>query len=100
MRITRVLTAALAAVMVVACAPPQASNNSQPQQSGETTGELKVWLFQEASNAPKEAAVAEAKKEFEAAHAGVTVNVEYLPVDGRATRFNGAFNDKNSAPDV
>src|SRR5262249_24105886 len=31
---------------------------------------------------------------------GVTVSVEYLPVDGRATRFNGAFNDKNSAPDV
>ena len=38
----------------------------------------------------------EAKAEFEAAHQGAKVTVEYLPVDGRATRFNGAFNDKNS----
>ncbi len=107
MRIAPVLAAAvLGAVVVAGCAPPQASNN-QPQQTapsgqpvGEMTGELKVWLFQEAANGPKEAAVSEAKREFEAAHAGVTVNVEYLPVDGRAPRFNGAFNDKNSAPDV
>lgn len=107
MRIAPVVaTAAVLAAVIAGCAPPQASNN-QPQQTGsagapvgEMTGELKVWLFQEASNAPKEAAVNEAKKEFEAAHAGVTVSVEYLPVDGRATRFNGAFNDKNSAPDV
>jgi N,N'-diacetylchitobiose transport system substrate-binding protein len=105
MRIAPVVAVALAAV-IMGCAPPQASNN-QPAQTGaagqpigEMTGELKVWLFQEAANAPKEAAVNEAKKEFEAAHAGVTVSVEYLPVDGRATRFNGAFNDKNSAPDV
>ncbi|HEV2782611.1 MAG TPA: extracellular solute-binding protein [Actinophytocola sp.] len=98
MRVARALAAAVLGAAVIACAPPQASNN-QPQQ-GEPTGELKVWLFQEASNGPKEAAVDEATKEFEAAHPGVTVNVEYLPVDGRATRFNGAFNDKNSAPDV
>ena len=44
--------------------------------------------------------VGEAKTEFEKAHPGVTVNVEYLPVDTRATRFNGAFNDPASAPDV
>src|SRR5947207_11903234 len=99
MRTTRVLPAARL-LAVTACAPPQASSNNQPQRGGETTGELKVWLFQEASNAPKEATVNEAKTEFEAAHAGVTVNVEYLPVDTRAARFNGAFNDKNSAPDV
>ena len=109
MRIARVLAAAVlgaVGIATVGCAPPQASNN-QPQQTGaagqpigDMTGELKVWLFQEASNGPKEAAVNEAKQEFEAAHAGVTVKVEYLPVDGRATRFNGAFNDKNSAPDV
>jgi N,N'-diacetylchitobiose transport system substrate-binding protein len=106
MRIKGVLVAATVGALVVGCGPPQASNN-QPQQTGaagqpvgEMTGEVKVWLFQEASNAPKEAAVAEAKKEFEAAHQGVTVTVEYLPVDGRANRFNGAFNDKNSSPDV
>jgi N,N'-diacetylchitobiose transport system substrate-binding protein len=106
MDVRRVLLAAALGALVVGCAPPQAANN-QPQQTGsagqpvgEMTGELKVWLFQEASNGPKETVVNEAKKEFEAAHAGVTVSVEYLPVDGRATRFNGAFNDKNSAPDV
>ncbi|MEV4315128.1 extracellular solute-binding protein [Actinocrispum sp. NPDC049592] len=106
MKIKGVLAAAVAGALVVGCGPPQAANN-QPQQSGaagqpvgEMTGDLKVWLFQEASNAPKEATVAEAKKEFEAAHQGVTVTVEYLPVDGRANRFNGAFNDKNSSPDV
>jgi N,N'-diacetylchitobiose transport system substrate-binding protein len=107
MRIARVLAAAVVlGAVITGCAPPQANNN-QPQQTGaagqavgEMTGTLKVWLFQEASNGPKEAAVNEAKQEFEAAHSGVTVSVEYLPVDGRATRFNGAFNDKNSAPDV
>jgi N,N'-diacetylchitobiose transport system substrate-binding protein len=107
MRIGSAVAVTVAVATVIAgCAPPQASDN-QPAQTGaagqpvgELTGELKVWLFQEASNAPKEAAVNEAKREFEAAHAGVTVSVEYLPVDGRATRFNGAFNDKSSAPDV
>jgi N,N'-diacetylchitobiose transport system substrate-binding protein len=102
----RIVAVAALGVLAIACAPPQASNDN-PQQTaaagetvGETTGELKVWLFQEASNAAKEAVVIEAKTEFEKKHPGVTVNVEYLPVDGRATRFNGAFNDKASAPDV
>ncbi|CAM3398512.1 extracellular solute-binding protein [Kibdelosporangium persicum] len=106
MKIKGVLAAAAVGALVVACGPPQAANN-QPQQTGnagqpvgEMTGELKVWLFQEASNGPKEAVVNEAKQEFEAAHQGVKVTVEYLPVDGRASRFNGAFNDKNSSPDV
>ncbi|TDV55270.1 extracellular solute-binding protein [Actinophytocola oryzae] len=102
----RILAVAALGVVAIACAPPQASNDN-PQQTGAagatigaTTGDLRVWLFQEAANAPKEAVVTEAKAEFEKAHPGVTVNVEYLPVDGRATRFNGAFNDKTSAPDV
>jgi N,N'-diacetylchitobiose transport system substrate-binding protein len=91
--------AAVIVVAITACAPPQAENANGPG-GDETTGELKVWLFAEASNGPKEAVVDEAVAEFEAAHDGVTVNVEYLPVDGRATRFNGAFNDPASAPDV
>ena len=99
MRFRRTLAVAALGTLAIACAPPQASNDTG-QQSEETTGELRVWLFQEASNAAKEAVVDEAKAEFEKAHDGVTVNVEYLPVDGRATRFNGAFNDKASAPDV
>lgn len=102
----RVLTAAALGLLVVGCAPPQATDSQQDQTAaaGETigamTGELRVWLFQEASNAAKEAVIEEAKAEFEAAHQDVTVSLEYLPVDGRATRFNGAFNDKSSAPDI
>lgn len=99
MRIRLGLVVAAAGLLAIGCAPPQAEQTEQTG-AGETTGELKVWLFQEASNAPKEAVVDAAVKEFEAAHDGVTVAVEYLPVDGRATRFNGAFNDKASAPDV
>ncbi|GAB3445160.1 extracellular solute-binding protein [Actinophytocola sediminis] len=95
-----IVTAATAfALFAAACAPPQADSPGA-QDGGETTGELTVWLFQEASNDPKAAVVDEAVAEFEAAHDGVTVNIEYLPVDGRATRFNGAFNDPASAPDV
>jgi len=99
MRFRHLLTATAVGLLAIGCAPPQAANSTKTG-AGETTGELTVWLFQEAANAPKEAVVAEAVTEFEAAHDGVTVNVEYLPVDGRATRFNGAFNDKASAPDV
>jgi N,N'-diacetylchitobiose transport system substrate-binding protein len=106
MALRRMVAVAALGALVIACAPPQASNDN-PRQTGAagetigaTTGELKVWLFQEASNAAKEAVITEAKAAFEKAHKGVTVNVEYLPVDGRATRFNGAFNDKASAPDV
>jgi N,N'-diacetylchitobiose transport system substrate-binding protein len=99
MRLRPLLTALAVGLLAIGCTPPQAENTTRTG-AGETTGELTVWLFQEASNAPKEQVVAAAVKEFEAAHDGVTVNVEYLPVDGRATRFNGAFNDKASAPDV
>ena len=99
MRFRRTLAVAALGALAIGCAPPQASNDTA-QQSDETTGELRVWLFQEASNAAKEAVVDEARAEFEKAHPGVTVNVEYLPVDTRATRFNGAFNDPASAPDV
>lgn len=99
MRFRHACATVLVVTVVAACAPPQADNTGD-QGGGETTGELTVWLFQEASNGPKEAVVDRAVAEFEQAHEGVTVNVEYLPVDGRAPRFNGAFNDPASAPDV
>jgi N,N'-diacetylchitobiose transport system substrate-binding protein len=106
MRFRRTLAVAALGALAIGCAPPQAADDN-PRQTGapgeavgESTGELRVWLFQEASNTAKEAVVDEAIAEFEEAHDGVTVNVEYLPVDGRATRFNGAFNDEASAPDV
>jgi N,N'-diacetylchitobiose transport system substrate-binding protein len=99
MRFRRAVAAVVLGALV-GCAPPQASTGDQGGRPDETTGELRVWLFQEASNEPKEAVVEEAVAEFEGAHEGVTVDVEYLPVDGRASRFNGAFNDPDSAPDV
>ena len=59
MKIKGVLAAAAVGALVIACGPPQAANN-QPQQTGnagqpvgEMTGELKVWLFQEAANGPR-----------------------------------------------
>ncbi len=106
MKFRRKLAVAALGLLVLGCAPPQAADDN-PRQTGEagetigaTTGELRVWLFQEAANTAKEAVVDEAKAEFEAAHDDVTVSVEYLPVDGRAARFNGAFNDKASSPDI
>lgn len=106
MSIRRIATVTVLGVLAIGCAPPQASNTTRQQTAaagetvGATTGELRVWLFQEPANDPKEAVVDEATAEFEHAHPGVTVNVEYLPVDTRASRFNGAFNDPASTPDV
>ncbi|MEV6905663.1 extracellular solute-binding protein [Amycolatopsis sp. NPDC051071] len=96
---TRVLIAGLAALgLVSACAPAQ----NAPAASGgdEKTGTVRVWLFDEANRAPKEAAVKEAIAEFKAAHSGVEVDVQWVPVEGRADKFSGAFNDPASAPDV
>jgi len=94
----RAIAAAAIIATATACAPPQADTSGDG--GDRTTGQLKVWLFQETSNGPKEGVVDQAVAEFEAAHDDVTVDVEYLPVDGRASRFNGAFNDPDSAPDV
>lgn len=96
---TRVLIAGLAALGLVAgCAPAQ----NAPAASGgdEKSGTVRVWLFDEANRAPKEAAVKEAIAEFKAAHSGVEVDVQWIPVEGRADKFSGAFNDPGSAPDV
>ncbi len=95
---TRFLFASLALGLVAGCAPTQ----STPAGSGgdEKTGTVRVWLFDEASRAPKEAAVKEAIAEFKAAHSGVEVDVQWIPVEGRADKFSGAFNDPASAPDV
>jgi N,N'-diacetylchitobiose transport system substrate-binding protein len=83
---------------VAACGPPQAAPIGPA--TDETTGTVKVWLFQEANNAPKEAVVAEAVNEFQAAHQGVTVDVQYIATESRAERMTGAFNDPGNAPDV
>lgn len=95
----RRLAPLLAAVLAVgACAP----STAQPTGGDDKTGTLRVWLFDEAGRAPKEALVKEAVAEFTAAHRGVTVDVSYLATDAaaRAAKFKGAFNDPASAPDV
>jgi N,N'-diacetylchitobiose transport system substrate-binding protein len=99
MKITRTIAAVLvAASTAVACAPTQ----SAPADEGGNaqTGPLRVWLFDEANRAPKEAVVNEAIAEFEAAHEGVSVDVQWVAVEGRADKFSGAFNDPSNAPDV
>ncbi|QUH04372.1 extracellular solute-binding protein [Saccharopolyspora erythraea] len=91
-----VITAACA--MLAACGPPQVDQSATA--ADERTGTLRVWLFDEADRTPKQATVDEAVREFEAAHQGVEVDVQYISVDTRSQRFTGAFNDPASAPDV
>ncbi|MFD5832020.1 extracellular solute-binding protein [Streptomyces collinus] len=89
---------ALAALLATACAPQTSSNSSSGKD--EKTGTLRVWLFQEVGNAPKEKVVDSVVAGFEKAHKGTKVDVEYIPVDTRAQRVKAAFNDPASAPDV
>lgn len=88
----------LALVLLLgACAP----STAQPTESGdEKTGTLRVWLFDEANRSAKEAVIAEAVKEFEAAHSGVKVDVSYIATETRAEKYKGALNDPDSAPDI
>ncbi|WP_435600478.1 extracellular solute-binding protein [Streptomyces sp. C10-9-1] len=88
---------ALAGLAATACAPATSSGASQ--EDGRT-GTLRVWLFREVGNAPKEKVVDAAVAGFVKAHEGVDVRVEYIPVETRAERIKAAFNDPESAPDV
>ncbi|KOG51463.1 ABC transporter substrate-binding protein [Streptomyces griseoflavus] len=96
-------TAARAAALVLAvataagCAPSTSGGGAKEDTK---TGTLRVWLFQEVNNKPKEAAVAKAVADFKAAHRGTDVRVDYIPVDTRAQRIKAAFSDPKSAPDV
>jgi N,N'-diacetylchitobiose transport system substrate-binding protein len=94
----RLLPVVAGLALLAGCAPTQ----SAPAGAGadDKTGTVRVWLFDEANRAPKEAAVKEAIAEFKAAHAGVEVDVQWVPVEGRADKFSGAFNDPANAPDV
>ncbi|WP_171114139.1 MULTISPECIES: extracellular solute-binding protein [unclassified Streptomyces] len=91
--------AAVAAVLVTAACAPQTSGNSTSGKD-EQTGTLRVWLFQEVNNKPKEQVVQSVVDGFEKAHEGTEVTVEYIPVETRAQRIKAAFNDPASAPDV
>ncbi|MEU3143557.1 MULTISPECIES: extracellular solute-binding protein [unclassified Streptomyces] len=90
---------ALAAVIATAACAPRTSGDSSSGQD-ERTGPLRVWLFQEVNNAPKEKVVESVVAGFEKAHDGTEVTVEYIPVETRAERIKAAFNDPKSAPDL
>ncbi|MDK0519761.1 extracellular solute-binding protein [Streptomyces sp. ML-6] len=92
-----VATLVLAGLTATACAP-QTSDTAA--EGDEKTGTLRVWLFQEVGNKPKEQVVDAAVAEFEKSHEGAEVEVEYIPVDTRAQRIKAAFNDPRSAPDL
>ncbi|ONI81729.1 ABC transporter substrate-binding protein [Saccharothrix sp. ALI-22-I] len=94
-----VVAAVVGAAVLAGCAPVQ-SGGTAPTGVDEQTGQLRVWLFDEVNRGPKEAVVKEAITEFQQAHQGVTVDVQYIQVQTRAERFKAAFSDPKSAPDV
>jgi N,N'-diacetylchitobiose transport system substrate-binding protein len=93
-----VLLAAVCSAALAGCAP--VTSGPAAQTGDVQTGQLRVWLFDEVNRGPKEAVVKEAVTEFQAAHSGVTVDVQYIQVQTRAERFKAAFSDPKSAPDV
>jgi N,N'-diacetylchitobiose transport system substrate-binding protein len=87
----------LAGLTATACAPSTADNSAKEDDK---TGTLRVWLFQEVDNKPKQQVVDGVVAGFEKEHSGVKVDVTYIPVDTRAQKIKAAFNDPKSAPDV
>ncbi|MGW7209077.1 extracellular solute-binding protein [Streptomyces sp. NPDC054837] len=92
------LAVLLTALVVTACAPQTSTNSSSDKD--EKTGTLRVWLFQEVGNKPKEKVVDSVVTAFRKAHKDTKVDVEYIPIETRAQRVKAAFNDPKSAPDV
>ncbi|MFE9686101.1 extracellular solute-binding protein [Streptomyces sp. NPDC006285] len=87
----------VAGLTATACAP-ESSDNSGGKD--EKSGTLRVWLFQEVGNAPKEKVVDRVVTAFEKSHEGTKVDVQYIPVETRAEKIKAAFNDPKSAPDL
>lgn len=98
MKLSARLVAVAAALATAACAPQTSGNSSSDKD--EKTGTLRVWLFQEVNNKPKEQVVDSVLAAFEKAHEDTDVTVEYIPVETRAQRIKAAFNDPESAPDL
>ncbi|MYR57631.1 extracellular solute-binding protein [Streptomyces sp. SID625] len=92
------LLAAAAVVTATACAPQTSDNSSSGKD--EKSGTVRLWMFQEVNNKPKEQVVAQVLADFRTAHKDTKVTVEYIPVETRAQRIKAAFNDPKSAPDV
>ncbi|WP_327435976.1 extracellular solute-binding protein [Streptomyces sp. NBC_01201] len=102
MKLSARIAAPAAALVLVgltatACAPQTSDTSSEGDKK---TGTLRVWLFQEVGNKPKQKVVDAAVADFEKSHEGAEVEVEYIPVDTRAQRIKAAFNDPKSAPDL
>ncbi|MEV7720253.1 extracellular solute-binding protein [Streptomyces sp. NPDC088184] len=87
----------LAGLTATGCAPQTSDTGAK---GDEKTGTLRVWLFQEVGNKPKEQVVDAAVADFKKAHKDAKVEIEYIPVDTRAQRIKAAFNDPGSAPDL
>ncbi|MFF3056282.1 extracellular solute-binding protein [Streptomyces sp. NPDC057909] len=87
----------LAGLTATACAPQTSDTGAK---GDEKSGTLRVWLFQEVGNKPKEQVVDAAVADFERTHKGAKAEIEYIPVDTRAQRIKAAFNDPKSAPDL
>ncbi|MFG3494433.1 extracellular solute-binding protein [Streptomyces sp. NPDC047917] len=88
---------ALTLALAAACAP-QTSDTAADKD--DKSGTLRVWLFQEVDNKPKERVVDAAVAAFEKRHRDTDVQIEYIPVETRAQRVKAAFNDPASAPDL
>ncbi|WP_406731854.1 extracellular solute-binding protein [Streptomyces sp. NBC_01794] len=88
---------ALAGLTATACAPQTSDNRATKD---EKSGTLRVWLFQEVNNKPKEQVVDAAVAAFGKKHKDAKVEVEYIPVETRAQKIKAAFNDPRSAPDL
>ncbi|MFE6957882.1 extracellular solute-binding protein [Streptomyces sp. NPDC057696] len=86
-----------ALALATACAPGTSDKGSA---GDDKNGTLRVWLFQEVNNQPKQKVVDAAVAAFEKSHKGADVTVEYIPVETRAEKIKAAFNDPKSAPDV
>ncbi|MFD4709583.1 extracellular solute-binding protein [Streptomyces sp. NPDC058430] len=86
-----------ALALATACAPGTSDNGSA---GDDKSGTLRVWLFREVNNQPKQKVVDQAVAAFENSHRGADVKVEYIPVETRAEKIKAAFNDPKSAPDV
>ncbi|MFG3259174.1 extracellular solute-binding protein [Streptomyces sp. NPDC048172] len=87
----------MAGLAAAGCAP---STSDGGAKEDEKSGKLRVWLFREVGNKPKEKVVEDVVSRYEKKHEDVTVDVQYIPVDSRAEKIKGALNDPKSAPDV
>jgi N,N'-diacetylchitobiose transport system substrate-binding protein len=90
-------TLGLACLLAAGCAPK--SSDSGPGKD-EKTGTVRVWLFKELNNKPKQKVIARAVDRFEKKHDDVKVDVQYIAAETRAAKLKGALNDPESAPDV